>query len=78
MDIRKLVGRNLSRIRKAAGLTQEAVAERANLSQQYVSGLESGKRNPTVETLLVLAQALGVSHLDLVKPDDQSHQENLG
>ena len=71
MDIRKLVGRNLSRIRKAAGLTQENVAERANLSQQYVSGLENGKRNPTVETLLDLAQALGVSHVDLVAPDDQ-------
>ena len=71
MDIRKLVGRNLSRIRKAAGLTQENVAERANLSQQYVSGLENGKRNPTVETLLDLAQALGVSHVDLVAPDEQ-------
>ncbi|MER9171211.1 helix-turn-helix domain-containing protein [Mesorhizobium australicum] len=78
MDIRKLVGRNLSRIRKAAGLTQEVVAERANLSQQYVSELEAGKRNPTVETLQVLAQALGVSHLDLVRPDDQFQQENLG
>ncbi|PBB81260.1 transcriptional regulator [Mesorhizobium sp. WSM3879] len=76
MDIRKLVGRNLSRIRKATGLTQEVVAERANLSQQYVSELETGKRNPTVETLVILAQALGVSHLDLVKPDDQFHQEN--
>ncbi|WP_352712558.1 helix-turn-helix transcriptional regulator [Mesorhizobium sp. M0586] len=40
------MGRNCSRIRGAAGLTQEAVAERANLSQQYISEIENGKRNP--------------------------------
>lgn len=66
--MRKLVGRNFARLRADAGLTQEAVAERAQLSQQYVSGLERGQRNPTVETLYAIAQALGVSHVDLVKP----------
>lgn len=70
MDMRKLVGRNFSRLRAESGLTQEAVAERAKLSQQYVSGLERGQRNPTVETLLALAQALGVNHVELVKPPE--------
>lgn len=68
MDMRKLVGRNFARLRAESGLTQEAVAERAKLSQQYVSGLERGQRNPTVETLFALSQALGVSHVELVKP----------
>jgi transcriptional regulator with XRE-family HTH domain len=68
MDMRKLVGRNFARLRADAGLTQEVVAERAKLSQQYVSGLERGQRNPTVETLYAVAQALGVSHVELVKP----------
>ncbi|MER9002237.1 MULTISPECIES: helix-turn-helix transcriptional regulator [unclassified Mesorhizobium] len=68
MDMRKLVGRNFARLRAQSGLTQEAVAERANLSQQYVSGLERGQRNPTVETLYALSQALGVSHIELVQP----------
>ncbi|ESX23425.1 helix-turn-helix transcriptional regulator [Mesorhizobium sp. LSJC264A00] len=76
MVIRKLVGRNFSRIRGAVGLTQEAVAERANLSQQYISEIENGKRKPTVATLLALAQALGVSHVELVKPDDQFDQKS--
>ena len=48
---------------------QEQLAERSGLSQQYLSDLERGKRNPTVVTLLELARALGVSHLDLVVPD---------
>lgn len=69
MDMRVLVGRNFSRIRQEKGLTQEQVEERSGFSQQYISGLEQGKRNPTIVTLFELAQALGVSHVDLVTPD---------
>ncbi|MGB3415193.1 MAG: helix-turn-helix transcriptional regulator [Mesorhizobium sp.] len=71
MDMRKLVGRNFARIRREKGLTQEQVEQVSGFSQQYLSGLERGQRNPTVVTLFELAQALGVSHLDLVAPDDQ-------
>lgn len=69
MDIRKLVGRNFARIRREKHLTQEEVEVRSGFSQQYLSGLERGKRNPTVMTLYELAQALEVSHIDLVMPD---------
>jgi transcriptional regulator with XRE-family HTH domain len=69
MDMRRLVGRNLARIRTAKGLTQEALAERSGFSQQYLSGLEQGRRNPTVVTLYELAQALGVDHLDLLRAE---------
>ena len=69
MDMRKLVGGNAARIRKEKGLTQEQLAERCGLSQQYLSGLERGRRNPTIVTLYEIATALGVSHLDLVRPD---------
>jgi transcriptional regulator with XRE-family HTH domain len=69
MDMRKLVGRNFARLRQAKGLTQEQIAARSGFSQQYLSGLERGERNPTVITLFELAQALGVSHVDLVRLD---------
>lgn len=68
MDMRKLVGGNCARIRKVRGYTQEELAERSGLSQQYLSGLERGKRNPTVVTVYEISQALGVSHLELMKP----------
>jgi transcriptional regulator with XRE-family HTH domain len=68
MDMRKLVGRNFARLRREKGLTQEQVEERSGFSQQYLSGLERGVRNPTIVTLFELAQALGVSHVDLVTP----------
>ncbi|HWK39512.1 helix-turn-helix domain-containing protein [Microvirga zambiensis] len=69
MDMRKLIGSNFARIRREKGLTQEQVEERSGLSQQYLSSLERGRRNPTIVTVHELAQALGVSHLDLLKPD---------
>jgi transcriptional regulator with XRE-family HTH domain len=70
MDMRRLVGRNFARLRQERGLTQEEVAARSGFSQQYLSGLERGRRNPTIITLYELAEALGVSHVELVKPDD--------
>jgi len=69
MDMRQLIGRNFARLRKESGLTQEQLAERCGLSQQYLSGLEKGKRNPTVVTLYEIAQGLGVSHVELVRED---------
>ena len=66
MDMRKLVGRNVKRIRQAKGLTQEQLAELSGFSQQYISGLEQGQRNPTIVSLYELAPALGVSHMELV------------
>jgi transcriptional regulator with XRE-family HTH domain len=70
MDVRKLVGKNFTRLRAASGPTQEQVAERANVSQQYISGLENGKRNPTLSKVYAVAKALGVSHVELVLPGD--------
>ena len=68
MDMRKLVGQNVRRIRDKKGLTQEQFADLSGFSQQYISDLERGKRNPTVITVYELATALGVSHLDLLRP----------
>ena len=68
MDMRALVGQNFSRLRRRQGLTQEQLAERSGLSQQYLSDLERGKRNPTIVSLYELAQALGVPYLDLLRP----------
>ena len=78
MDMRRLVGRNVRRIRLAKGLTQEAFADVSGFSQQYLSDLERGRRNPTVVTLFELASALGVSHVDLVAPDGQRRSHGLG
>lgn len=71
MDMRRLVGRNVRHYRTQRGLTQEQLAERSGFSQFYISSLETGQRNPTVVSLYELAQALGVTHVDLVRPDEE-------
>lgn len=68
MDMRRLVGQNARQIRLARGLTQEQLSERSGLTQQYISGLEQGRRNPTVVTLFELAQALGTTPAELITP----------
>jgi transcriptional regulator with XRE-family HTH domain len=68
MDMRKLVGENVRRIRTKKGLTQERFSEVSGFSQQYLSGLETGRRNPTVVTVFELASALGVEYLELMRP----------
>lgn len=78
MDMRQIVGRNFSRIRRERGLTQERLEELTGHSQQYLSGLERGNRNPTVVTLFELAQALGCTPVDLITPefeDDPRHTQ---
>jgi transcriptional regulator with XRE-family HTH domain len=76
MDMRKLVGRNFEKIRKEKGFTQERIAEISGFTQQYVSDLERGRRNPTIVTLFELASALGISHVDLVQPDEEARNEH--
>ena len=68
--MRILVGRNFARLRREKGLTQEEVEARSGFSQQYLSSLERGRRNPTLITLYELSRALDVSHVVLVRPDD--------
>jgi ribosome-binding protein aMBF1 (putative translation factor) len=55
------LGRNLQRVRTAAGLTQTVLAKRSGIHRSYVSDLEAGQRNPTAVALQRLAQVLGVT-----------------
>jgi transcriptional regulator with XRE-family HTH domain len=66
MDVRLQVGLNFKRLRMARGLTQEQASELTGVSQQYISGLERGRRNPTVLTLHELSRPLGGEPVDLL------------
>lgn len=70
MDMRKTVGTNFARLRKAKGLTQHQVAEASGFSQAYIGWLERGRRNPTAISLWHLAQSVGAMPADLVTPAD--------
>jgi transcriptional regulator with XRE-family HTH domain len=57
-DVRRLVGRNVKRLRESAGLSQAELAARMGVDRSYISGLEQGDRNPTIVTLWHVARAL--------------------
>lgn len=66
MQEAQLFGRRLRELRKARGLTQEALAESADLSGNYVSDLELGLKVPSLTILVRLSQALDVATPDLL------------
>ena len=63
------IGENIKRIRTDAGLTQTEVAERAGISQAYLSQIESDLRSMDVKAADKLAQALGVTLNDLMREE---------
>jgi transcriptional regulator with XRE-family HTH domain len=54
-------------VRERVGLSQEELADRAQIHQTYLSGVERGKRNPTITVLQRIAQALNADIMDLLE-----------
>jgi ribosome-binding protein aMBF1 (putative translation factor) len=65
-NVRERVGLNLQRLRREKGLSQEELAHRAQIHQNYLSGVGGGKRNPTIAVLQRIAEALEADISDLV------------
>jgi len=59
------VGQNVCRLRTKKVLTQEQLAEKAEISRRYLQRIEAGERNPTVDILTRLRQALDCDWDDL-------------
>lgn len=67
MDIRKQVGLNVQRLRRAKSLSQEELAFETGLHRTYISGVERGVRNPTVTVVAKIADALGATPDQLLR-----------
>lgn len=68
-DPKAVLARNLRRLRTSTGLSQEELAARAELHRTYVSSVERGQRNVSLENIFALARALGCQPRDLVDLD---------
>ena len=64
------LGLNVRRRREAQELTQEALAEKADLDQTYISGIECGVRNPSLLVMTRLAKALALTTAELCEGVD--------
>lgn len=61
-----MLGDEIRKARLKVGLTQEELAFRADISRQYVSLLELNQKSPTVDLLIRVCQAMGVSAGEIV------------
>lgn len=57
----EMIGRRIRELRKMKGMTQIALADEVNLSPTYLSYLENGNKKPSINTVVTIANALGVT-----------------
>ena len=69
-DLMERMGRRIRAARSAAQLTQESLAERADLHPSYVGQLERGHREPSLKAVKKVADALGLEFHTLFAPLD--------
>ena len=60
MYTKELIGKRIQELRKRQGLSQEQVAAKAEINSNYLSRIECGKENPTLDMLIKLANALKI------------------
>ncbi len=78
-SFRERLARNLRFFRGQQGLSQENLADRAGIHRTHIGQLELGRRSVTLDTLVSLAQALGVDEFELLaERDDVSVPVKLG
>ena len=66
MDIKIKFGCHLKKLSKQKNLTQEKLSELANIDRSYISDIERGVKNVSIEKLYQLANALEISMKDLL------------
>jgi transcriptional regulator with XRE-family HTH domain len=69
LELCTTVGKRLKGIRLEKDMTQQEVRDVVGISDVYISGVERGKRNPTLERLCVLAYAYGYNVVVLIETD---------
>lgn len=72
MDARNALAKGIAALRRDRGWTQALLAERANLSIQFVAALEQGAKSPRPEKLDALAFAFGVKTSEIFAAGEES------
>lgn len=65
MDWKARLGKNVLKYRTAKAWSQQVLAGEADLSLRYLAGVERGEENPSLETIIAIAQALSIAPAQL-------------
>lgn len=76
LDVRLLFGQNCRTARIKAGLSQEEVSIRTGIPQPRLSKIEQGKQNLTIDTMIVLATAVGCDLAYLLQKPRKHAEDN--
>ena len=68
-----LIGERISFYRHRAGLTQEQLAEKCNMSVYHLNRIEKGRKKPSLDVLMTIADSLGIT-LNCVISEDQHNE----
>lgn len=69
MNLRRIVARNLKYLRQEKGMSQEELADRAEINRNYVGMVERSENAATVDMLEKLAEALGAKPVDFFREE---------
>lgn len=67
MDETEIFGIIIKKIRTQKDLSQEKLAEKSGLDRTFISLIETGKRNPTLTTILKISRALNITPAELLE-----------
>lgn len=77
IDFKKIVGKQVKKLRLKAGLTQDVLSERCGIYRTYLSRIEAGSANPTLLVMIALASTLNVHVCELFTDFDDANNELL-
>ena len=63
----KQMGARIRRLRKARGMSQQDLADKARLTRVFITRLEAGQQDPSLSTINAIAQALDISAAELME-----------
>ena len=80
MNTKQMIGARVKEIRNKKGLTQEQLSERMEINPKYLSSIERGNENPTLNTLIKLSESLEVDLgeiFSLIQIEDPGERKSM-
>ena len=72
MNLLRIFGTNVRRLREEKGLSQEALADKSDLHRTYISDIERFQRNISLDNIQKIAKALNVEPYELLMEDTKN------